>query len=101
MTTRMFLFGVLLLFFGVQLRSFESFVLNEQITSVINKRIAAKQVAQPVDPLQAAWQPFDAEPAAAVELPAKRTLRPPRWLGYSLISMGAVLVCACPLCRKG
>lgn len=100
MTTRIFLLGVVILFFGIQLRSFESFVLNEKVSKVINQRVAKKPVAAP-DPLEAAFMSFDEPPQVkAAELPTLRRITPPRWLGYSFLSIGAVLVMSCPLCRS-
>lgn len=99
MATRIFLLGVVILFFGFQLRSFESFVLNERISSVINERAAKKQAQDP-PPAQAEFLLFDQEPASPPpSLPKYRRISPPRWLGYSFLSIGAVLVCSCPLCR--
>ena len=97
MATRIFLAGVVILFFGIQLRSFESFVLNERVSAIINERVAKKQAAAAPDPLQADFMMLDATPSP---LPVRRTITPPRWLGYSFLSIGAVLVCSCPLCRQ-
>lgn len=100
MTTRLFLLGVVILFFGIQLRSFDTFVLNERVSGFINDRVAKKQEAAPVDPLKADFMMLDDQSATpAVNLPKHRKLTPPRWLGYSFLSIGAVLVLSCPLCR--
>lgn len=98
MATRIFLLGVVILFFGIQLRSFESFVLSERVSAIINERVAKKQVVTDPDPLMADFMMLEQQPA--VELPKQRRLTPPRWLGYSFLSIGAVLVCSCPLCRQ-
>lgn len=101
MTTRIFLLGVVILFFGIQLRSFETFVLNEKVSKVINQRVAKRQVEAAPDILEAGFMSFDDTPEVqAVELPAMRRITPPRWLGYSFLSMGAILVLSCPLCRS-
>lgn len=100
MTTRIFLLGVITLFFGIQLRSFETFVLNEQVSKIINRRVAKQQVETISDPLDAGFMSFS-EPSELTSstLPAKRQISPPRWLGYSFLSIGAVLILSCPLCR--
>ena len=102
MKARIFLLGVVIFFIGIQLRSFETFVLNEKVTKVINQRVAKRQVETVRDPLDAGFMAFGAAPpeAETVELPSKRQITPPRWLGYSFLSIGAVLVMSCPLCRS-
>lgn len=101
MATRIFLLGIIILFFGVQLRSFDSFVLNEKVSRVINRQIEKRQPASPAEtPLEAGFLSFDSQTPKALVLPTKRTITPPRWLGYSLLSMGAVLVLTCPLFRR-
>ena len=101
MVTRLFLLGVITLFFGVQFRTFDSFVLNENVSRVINRRIEKRQaekIEQP--PLAAGFRVFDEPETEIVQLPAKRRITPPRWLGYSFLSVGAVLVLTCPLFRR-
>lgn len=101
MATRLFLMGAVLLFFGGQLRTIDTFVLNEQVTKIVNKRFAPKPAIVEQSELLSAglYDPlFDT--AAKVVLPARREITPPRWLGWSLLSMGAVLVLTCPLCRR-
>ena len=99
MATRIFLLGVCILFFGIQLRSFDSFVLNEKVSSIINERVAKKATPEP---LQAEFSLFGSVPEQVVKqtLPKKRVITPPRWLGYSFLSIGTVLVLSCPLCRQ-
>ena len=102
MVTRTFLLGIIILFFGIQLRSIDSFVLNEKVTGVINRQIerreAKKAVASP--PQEASFFGLEEAPPTPTPLPKMRRITPPRWLGYSLLSMGAVLVLTCPLYRK-
>ena len=99
---RIFLMGVIILFFGVQLRAVDTFVLNEKVSSIINKRIAAKTPA--VAPARQAglydpyWGLEDQTPKAPA-LPRLRRITPPRWLGYSFLSIGAILVCTAPAFR--
>jgi len=101
MATRLFLLGVITLFFGFQFRTVDSFVLNERVSSVINRQIEKRQAKnlEQQQPLEAGFGMFDA-PDTTLQLPAKRRITPPRWLGYSFLSMGAVLVLTCPLFRR-
>ena len=77
--------GTVLVLLGVQFRFVESFMLNEQTSRFIAERIQKKKQQQ-VDP-----NPF----SALLSIPGaspRKTVRPPRWLGWSLISVGAVLI---------
>ena len=80
-----FLLGFFLVLLGGQLRMVDAFVLNEGSTRFLARQAAESESA----PLQAASMNL----AANSPLPIPRkTLRPPRWLGWSLLSLGAVLV---------
>lgn len=95
--------GAVILFAGFQLREVDSFVLNETVTKVINDRIA-KTVGDSADkPKEAAvFDPYymDMPEIKKATMPTKRSIRPPRWLAYSFLSIGAVLMSACPLFRS-
>jgi hypothetical protein len=78
-----FILGLVLLLLGLQVRMVETFVLNEK---------ASKFLAERLTPAAA-----DGEGTAAPFVPplgptARRTVRPPVWLGYALMSIGAVLI---------
>ena len=75
-----FMFGVVLLLVGIQFRSIDSFVLNEKTT-----RFLADQSQSSGE-----FAMRDLVPAA-VPMPRK-VVRPPQWLGYSMISIGSVLI---------
>jgi hypothetical protein len=71
------MFGVIVLLLGVEFRTFESFTLSEKATHFIASRIG------------------DTSGAVATVVPtpvARKVLRPPPWLGWSLISVGSVLI---------
>lgn len=99
--TRIFLMGVIILFFGVQLRAVDTFVLNEKVSAIINKRVQAKAAkvenTQQASLYDAYWG-FEQEPKPA-PAPKYRRITPPRWLGWSFLSIGAVLVCTSPAFR--
>ena len=77
-----FMIGLVLLLLGLQLRSVETYVLNEK---------ASRFVAERLTPALA-----DANGGSAFSSPsiptARRTLKPPPWAGYAVMSVGAVLV---------
>lgn len=77
-----FMIGVLLLLMGIQLRSVDAFVLNEKATQFLAKRLPEKQV-NPYERMQMYMAAQGPSPL--------RKIQPPRWIGYSLLSVGAVI----------
>lgn len=78
-----FFIGLLVLFLGVQFRMVDSYVLNENST----RFLADKLGKNPIDEDNLIRQYFP----SAGPMP-KKTLRPPEWLGWCLISVGGVLI---------
>lgn len=101
---RFFMLGVVLLLFGIQFRMVESLVLNEKASQFIEKRIAARpKIVEPASTLPVAVDPVDDWWVSdLVPKPAKQpiTVTPPKWLGWSLISVGAVMILTCPCFRS-
>jgi hypothetical protein len=79
-----FMIGLILLLIGLQFRLVQSFQLTTESTRFINEKIK-KKPAVSQSPLLSIF-PSNNVPGA------KTTIRPPKWLGWSLISIGAVLV---------
>lgn len=77
-----FLVGLVVLLLGLQVRMVESYLLNEKASRFVAERL---QVLVGDDVGDGAFMP------AAGPIP-RRTVRPPVWLGYAFISLGAVLV---------
>lgn len=78
---QLFLVGLLLLLFGLQFRLVETFTLNQPTT-----RFLANRFQEPTDaPIQSMFVNSN------VIIPGK-IVKPPLWVGYSLISIGSVLV---------
>ncbi len=77
-----FLAGMLLLFMGIQLRAVDSYVLTPEATQILAERTGHPLAA--VNAQTAALTP-DGKPMA------KKTVRPPDWLGWCLLSAGSVL----------
>ncbi|HVC93621.1 MAG TPA: hypothetical protein VND64_08025 [Pirellulales bacterium] len=72
-----FLAGVVVLLVGIQLRLVDSFVLNESSTRFITNQSAGVVTGKPI--------------FASITVPRK-VVRPPEWLGWSLMSIGSVLI---------
>jgi hypothetical protein len=84
-----FLAGLVILAMGMQFRMVETVTLNKECTEFLQRRMAKKEpgAARPASTF-ALW----GETKAAEKIPSLRTMRPPIWLGYALLSVGAVLV---------
>lgn len=85
------LWGVLLLFFGLQFHYFDSFVLTEKASTVYYKRFEKKEAAKPQPSL------FLKEAPQSVQ---RKTIKPPEWLGRCLMSVGGVLIFQSFVARK-
>ena len=77
-----FFMAVFLLLVGLQLRMVASYVLSPETTRFLAERAMAS--ADPIGAMQGTT------PALPATLPAK-VVSPPAWLGWCLISVGAVL----------
>ncbi|HVX16078.1 MAG TPA: hypothetical protein VHC22_33140 [Pirellulales bacterium] len=75
-----FMAGVVLLLLGIQLRCVDTFVLNEQSTRLLTP--------QPANGAVAAIRPV----FQTVTQTQKKTVKPPEWLGWALLSIGSVLI---------
>lgn len=86
---QMFMAGIIVLLLGMQLRWVESIVLNEQATKFITERTQSGEMAS----TSPNW--------FATQLPqAKKTITPPKWIGYSMLSIGGVIVLHAYAMRK-
>ncbi len=82
-----FFLGVLLILLGVEFRMVESFVLNEKASQFVLKRFGNK-----LQQSAAAARQDLPLPILREKRPVRYTWTPPEWLGWSLISIGSVLV---------
>ncbi|HEX4000489.1 MAG TPA: hypothetical protein VHX65_18195 [Pirellulales bacterium] len=73
--------GVVLLLLGLQFRTFESATLSPKTTQFLASRFQDA-------PSAAVASPFFATNSSV----ARKVVRPPSWLGWSLMSMGSVLI---------
>ena len=77
-----FLVGLLVLLLGIQFRMVETFTFNEPTTRFLAQRFQDSAEA-PVS----SWLANNSNTVMP-----RKTCKPPIWLGYSLISIGSVLV---------
>ena len=84
MNHRFLIVGIILLLMGIQFRAVDSFVLTQKATTFIHERArnSGFQTANPYD--------FDSLLLTAGPV-SKKKITPPRWAGWALISVGAVL----------
>ena len=77
-----FMAGLVLLFLGIQFRFVDSFVLAPDFARFLadgtGNRAAAAETTSPL------LKPFQ-------NAPAKKTVTPPEWLGWAMLSVGLVL----------
>jgi hypothetical protein len=77
-----FLLGLLVLLLGVEFRLIEAIELTPEFTKFVAERTGR--------PVAAATQPFGSMLRAEPVPP--RTVRPPEWLGWALVSVGVVAI---------
>ncbi len=97
MSNRLFVVGIVLLLMGVQLRMVKSFELNDKASAYISSKLPKKPVPSTTF---VSYDPFGDLGRAKEEPPAIRSVTPPRWLGWSFISIGATLVLTNPCFRR-
>lgn len=81
-----FMAGLVIFLLGLQLRMVDTFVLNERATQVLAQRmqqLKSQQMASAGD--------LNTILATSTPPGAKHHLRPPKWIGFSLLSVGGVL----------
>jgi hypothetical protein len=75
--------GFVILMLGIQLRSIESFTLNEQTTKALAKHMNKNQVASS--------ETFP-QLYMGMNQPRTKTVTPPKWVGWALIAAGTVMI---------
>jgi hypothetical protein len=81
-----FMAGLVVLLIGIQIRLVDSYVLNERATQFLAQRMQQIKGQQASAGDASTFMGSSALPAA------KHRLRRPKWMGYSTISIGGVLV---------
>ncbi|MFO7903740.1 MAG: hypothetical protein ACQESR_09205 [Planctomycetota bacterium] len=77
-----FMIGLVVLALGIQFRMVHSFVLNEKTTEMLAERLNQEKTVTTTF-----IRSFETAPPES-----HRAIEPPRWLGFIMISAGAVLV---------
>jgi hypothetical protein len=78
--------GLVIFLLGIQLRLVDGFVLNERATQFLAQRL------QQIKGQQVASASEAATLLAAQAPVARHRVHPPNWLGWSLVSVGSVLI---------
>ena len=81
-----FLVGLVLLYVGLQFRFVETFVLNDKASKFIAQKLGTGETGLNIR--QAAQGLFPVASASS----ATRSVTPPEWIGWALLSIGSVLV---------
>jgi len=82
-----FMAGLVVLFVGIQLRLVDTFVLNERATHFLAQKMQQMKSTQLASTSEVPSLLGSAPPPLS-----KHRIRRPKWLGYSIISIGGVLV---------
>ena len=78
-----FTLGVIIFVLGLQFRVFESYVLNEKTSTFIASKMRPST----------AQRPAALRGALTATAPAsRRTVKPPNWIGWAMLSVGGVLM---------
>jgi hypothetical protein len=83
-----FLAGLVLLYLGLQFRFVDTFVLNDKSSKFLAQRLGSADNSPGLNIRQAAQGIFPASLAPS----SSRSLTPPEWVGWALLSIGSVLV---------
>ena len=83
-----FMIGLVLLFLGLQFKFVESYVLTDDAAKFVAKRLGKDKPAEGAGVVSQSFMSVaSASPGAQ-----QRTVQPPAWLGWALMSVGAVLI---------
>lgn len=101
--TRLFTLGIVLFLLGVQLRQVKTFVLTPAASRFVEKRLPNRSTTTSYTSLTANKGYEDGLLSGygnAFTVSSQKSVSPPKWMGWSLMSVGAVLVLGYPCFRK-
>ena len=87
---QMYMAGIIVLMLGIQFRTVDSIILNEHATQFLAEKMESLDLANSAPTMFAARVPI-----------VKKVITPPRWLGWSFLSIGGVMVLHALAMRKG
>lgn len=79
---RYFMFGVILFLLGLQFRLIDTFVLNESSTRALHRIAQRSQISD---------RNIGTDVYMQVAPSPKKSVRPPNWLGFVLLTVGGVM----------
>ena len=82
-----FMFGIIFLALGIQLRLVDSYELNEAASRAVTKQAVEQQPE-----IQKRASLFVTQVSEQVGVKPRRVIRPPEWIGWLLSSIGVVLI---------
>jgi len=86
---QMYMAGLIVLFLGIEFRLVDSIVLNQQATKFVVERFETTEIA----PTAPNW--------LTLKMPvSNKAVTPPKWLGWSFLSLGGVMVLHALAMRK-
>ncbi len=87
-----FMTGIVLLFLGIQVRMVDTYVLTKEASDVVTKKLKKAKSEEPPQQQAASFFSFAPPPPPPVLIPKQHKLKPPKWIGWALVSAGAVLI---------
>jgi len=84
---KFFILGVVILLFGIQFRVVDQFVLNEKTSQFYKEKFEPSEKSETQAPSS-----FLGELAQDTPKVSNKVIHPPPWLGWCLISIGAIVV---------
>lgn len=104
MAMRLLVLGLFVFLLGVQLRAVDTYVLNEKASEFVAQKLRSKDRSSdtlyPSLAAQGGYEDYLLPDLADFSSGSQERIQPPKWLAWSLMSVGAVLVLGYPCFRK-
>ena len=92
-SVRYLVWGLVILLLGLQFRAVESFVLTQKASHFVEHNLSSEKLLSMEDPYSYRTKSYkDTSLLMASGPVTPKRMTPPRWLGWALISVGAVLL---------